>query len=239
MEQEFEELFRNKMDQLDPDDELTDDEKDQDWETISKRLEKRKIRLVPVYVRYAAAILIGIFIGTAVIKNFNAEKQPAVNQNVSAIIKEIVPPVQTHDTIYKVQTIVKNIPSTMLSRPANTRSSISPKTNLVLNNANKKVADTMPTRIVEIKPAPAVNIIDDTVVHRPLVNTIANHRKTAVHLLDIENEDRQLIAMDTLQRTGNEFLSRVHNVLVRQNALTSSDNNNSYIIRQMLSGKSK
>lgn len=174
MKQDFEDIMRRKMEEGDVQDIHPGFDKDLAWLEIESRIPQKKRKIFALGWSHAAALLVGVMVSSLVIM-LTTNKQDDVNTVVISHTDTLINTVTERDTItvqYPQQVIVKTPvqkPDTqMIQKPVSTSAPI-------LQPVEKRIAK----EEAEIAPEP----IEATPV-------VAKKKVTVVHLLDIENEDR-------------------------------------------------
>lgn len=229
MEQDFEQSMRDKMDEASLNDLMPHFDKDEEWNDLSERLHPNKRRsIIPMMWSHAAAVVIGVTVGWLLLKNTGKESA-GVNE-VARIINTTTPravpaPSVIHDTVTTQVVTIKEVPTQSTSIAKTSVPVIVHDTVIVAAQAEIKSPVTADT----FKPTITVAPTAVAAVKRP--------RTRAVHLLDIDNEDKDLIISPDYHDLPKGALHTIQRVIFNQNAMVSTDDrssNDPYVLRQIL-----
>lgn len=191
MDKDFEKRLKEKMDKASLQDIMPGFDKEATWAEIDERMSERKKRVLPLWFNYAAAVAVGLLLGGGLVKMWWKDTV-VVTQPAQVIVKKVPTTIQPVDTMTNKVDVQITAPQSV---PIHTNT----------NNIAKTRSQTKPT---EDSQAPALHLhtpktndIIATVTPDVQQDVIAQttqpiKKKKTVHLLDIENEDRQLALND-------------------------------------------
>jgi hypothetical protein len=229
MEQDFEQQMRDKMDEASLKDLMPRFDKDEEWDQLSERLHpNRRRNIIPMMWSHAAAIVIGVTIGWILLKNTGKESAGA--NEVARVINTTTPQAApttavTHDTVLREVVRIKEVPSHATGIARTAAPPIIHDTVMIVAQSTV----TSPVTADTFKPA--------TVAASAAVATVKRPRPRAVHLLDIDNEDKDLMISADYQDLPKGALHTIQRVIFNQNAMVTADDKASdkpYILRQIL-----
>lgn len=180
MSTDFEKMMNDKMEQASINDVLPGFNKEQTWDELSQRVHKKKKKVIPLFWTHAAAVAVGLLIGSFTFNMFfnNRNNNTTVITRGNEIQQKVI--VRT-DTVFITKEIKAPIESTIPNHPIN-KNNYKPIPQTVIAKQ-----DTEP-QIKEVEHAPQ-QIIEDTESVKEAIALKAKKIKP-VHLLDVENEDR-------------------------------------------------
>lgn len=215
MEKDFEQSMRDKMDEASLGDLIPQFDKDEEWSQLSAKLHPQRRRVIPIMWSHAAAILIGITIGWLFLRN-TGRNMPAEHSVATVVTPAPVAapsPVVVHDTVIMEHVAVKEVKA----RPAVATVS-SEKVQMVHDTVKVYVSNTA-------NAIPAANELPEAPAVTPTVAvaSVKTQRPRAVHLLDVDNEDKKLIINPGYQQISNGVLNKIQHVLFSQSAVVVSE----------------
>ncbi len=178
---DFEKMMNDKMENASLHDVLPGFDKDQAWDELSEKLPaKKKRRVVPVWWTHAAAVVAGVLIGSVAITTILNNDDKQAEQQVTIANKPVAPQVIVKtDTVY----VTKEVEVPVVQPVAAPLQPVQKQQVVVAQQ--KEVAQ--PVKKKDQAPA----IVTETLTEEKTVIAKAPVKKVKpVHLLDIENEDR-------------------------------------------------
>lgn len=208
MSEDFDKILNDKLDDASLNEIMPEFDKDAEWDNLSERLPGKKRRILPlVGWTHAAALVAGLLIGGLFFLSRDGEQ--VIVENEPTAEKQNIPDVNINapvDTVYITKTeVVKK--STQNIKP-------------VIRASNRSYPP-MKTQPEIITPAPeeqkpVIVQYKDTTVTASQPVAIAQTQKTkekitVVHILDIDNEDRQsaLNNYDPSQKQRTTFVLQI------------------------------
>ena len=179
MSSDFEKMMNEKMEQAKPEELMPCFDRNAAWENISERIpSNKKTRVLPVWWTHAAAVVVGILIGSSLLllQNKQGNTPTVATIKETGPLKEIV---RETDTVFITKEII-----TYTATPAPRRQPVvqQPKSN--------PLPETAPPQEVLVQEKPIENPIP--VAPQPEITPEPEKQEIkVVHLLDIENEDRK------------------------------------------------
>jgi hypothetical protein len=239
MENDFEQLWNDKLEGAPLKDLVPGFDREAEWNKLSEKLRPSRKRPVWLVWSHAAAIILGILITWFLMKESGGNKQEPNLQVVNAPA-----PVKPEDSTlglplpYPAQKPdIKN--ATALQNPAmqninNPKNIIVGKTQKIkktqqdiLKEAqhntpdNNEVAKQNNTK--EINPAPLPDSNDNKTQHPPHpIAIVKKTRQQAIHLLDIDNEDRKYMFNESPEIHSKDFLNQMFNLLSSPDAVATT-----------------
>lgn len=183
MSSDFEKMMNEKMKQAKLSELMPGFDRDAEWEQLEKRIPEKKTRVLPVWWTHAAAVVAGLLIGGSFLLLQNDEPQSTVvTQQDEQPVKEIeVQTIKETDTVYiaKEVEVIKTVPAT----PTATKPVLKPEPATTPEQQQEELTEVV-AQESPVNPAIPVPEVRETP---------APKRKEikVVHLLDIDNEDRQ------------------------------------------------
>lgn len=203
MDKDFEKRLKDKMDNTSLKDIMPSFDSEATWAEIDDRMSAKKKRIVPVWFNYAAAVAVGLLLGGGLVKMWWSDTK-VITSPTEVIVKKVpttMTPIDTMTNKVEVQISTKS-PATTQPR------SVTPNQHIAKTKADK--AETTKTAIEQITTVDTQEVLvqapernDKPITPTPEVKekvvvktTTSPIKKKTVHLLDIENEDRQAALND-------------------------------------------
>lgn len=203
MDKDFEKRLKEKMDNTSLKDIMPSFDSEATWADIDDRMSAKKKRIVPVWFNYAAAVAVGLLLGGGLVKMWWKDTK-VITSPAEIIVKKVpttMTPIDTMTNKVDVQISTKS-PATTQPR------SVTPNQHIAKTKTDK--AETTKTPIEQITTVDTQEVLvqapernDKPITPTPEVKenavvktTTIPIKKKTVHLLDIENEDRQAALND-------------------------------------------
>jgi hypothetical protein len=223
MAEDFENLLRDKMEQASLKELMPSFDVEEEWAGLQDRLQPSKRRsLIPVWA-YAAAIILAIISGWPLLKNMMDNPQNEENKTATVSPKTKQPAVLQPMPVVTTKDSVK--PQVAIAK-ANSGKRTTP-------NIQKRVynvpADTTIVLVQQIPTTtqPAMQDSPQSIKHEPLQTVVAvkvnKQRPVALHVLDVENEDRDFMINKEYKGNPSGIIARIQNLLTTPETVVSSD----------------
>lgn len=223
MDKDFEKRLKEKMDNTSLKDIMPSFDSEATWAEIDDRMSAKKKRIVPVWFNYAAAVAVGLLLGGGLVKMWWKDTK-VITSPTEVIVKKVpttMKPIDTMTNKVDVQISTKS-PATTQPRSVTPNQHIA-KTKAEKVETTKKPIEqitTVDTQEVLVqapehndKPISPTPEVKENVVVKTTTSPI---KKKAVHLLDIENEDRGTVLNNEQPAQSTQFSRMVKQVPVQK-----------------------
>ncbi|MEZ5017862.1 MAG: hypothetical protein R2800_12465 [Flavipsychrobacter sp.] len=232
MKREFEKLGK-RLDSADLNDIMPSFDKQAEWSDLQERLQAAdKKRVIPIWFRYAAAVVAGLLLGGVSVNQWLsnggvtapiAVEQTAPTTQPTIIINQ--PSVPSYNTIENAQTVEEAV------------ATVERKEKPIVKEHQVKEA---PKEIIattkneeKIKPAPTTIAPKQIEQQEEVVAEIKSPlKRKAVHLLDIDNEDRQIVLSDP--ESASSTFQQLKKQVAHTHTMSASSTNQPIVLRKML-----
>lgn len=229
MEREFEKLERN-LDNADINDIMPSFDKQREWNDLQERLDQsNKKMILPLWFRYAAAVLVAVLLGGVVANKWMTNKEEIVAQ------ENQIPTPKTITINKPQEPPIANEKKTTPLKEVVTAQKVDSKKNLPAVEKHEQPTVRKEAIAKAQKPivAPQPKVEAPIEYEKEIVTTVPSPlKKKVIHLLDIDNEDREVVLSDP------KSASSTFQLMMKQVAHTHTRSVNSthqpIVIRKML-----
>lgn len=225
MDKDFEKRLKEKMDSASLQDIMPGFDKEATWAEIDERMSERKKRVLPLWFNYAAAVAVGLLLGGGLVKMWWKDTV-VVTQLAQVIVKKTPTTIQPVDTMTNKVDVQIAVPQSV---PVHTNTNNIAKTKPQTKPAVDTQAPSLHTpKTDDIPTTPTPDVQQDVVAQ---TTTQPIKKRKTVHLLDIENEDRQTALNDVSAQSA----TRVRMVMqVPLQPVESGGNHQSVMLRNII-----
>lgn len=225
MDKDFEKRLKEKMDSASLQDIMLGFDKEATWADIDERMSERKKRVLPLWFNYAAAVAVGLLLGGGLVKMWWKDTV-VVTQPAQVTVKKTPTTIQPVDTMTNKVDVQIAVPQSV---PEHANTNNIAKTKPQPKPAVDTQAPSLHTpKTNDIPTTPTPDVQQDVVAQ---TTTPPIKKRKTVHLLDIENEDRQTALNDVSAQSA----TRVRMVMqVPLQPVESGGNHQSVMLRNII-----
>lgn len=243
MEKDFEQLLNDRMEQASLKELMPEFDRDTEWATLSQKLRPSKNRNLWLMWSHAAAILLGVFISWFLLKesrhNKPATDNPVVKAQLSSPVDKTpsLKGLVSHIVPAQRSPVVRKMNKMEAIMTKRTQKNKLPKINIKQNPPSIMTDTNMIAQRQNEKEIKLEQITDANNNKKPLpvpaMAAVKKPRQQALHLLDIDNEDRQFIINEIPEkRSANGILTQIQYLITKPDGFVATQDN-PYLIRSI------